>query len=156
MKFKELPIEEQEKVLFFHKSLKRDLGCFLGTSLKYKNRQEAANAVASYFRELNPKSVEEFDKFYETCDDYVYENVYCNMERSCVQRTKKIFEVLNNFNIKEVLEIGAGVGAYGMALEKTGIDWNFTKSNNLAFRFLEYRIKKHNSKISRHILSKLV
>ena len=115
--------------------------------LKYKNRAEASNAVASFFRMINPKTEREYDNFYKLCDDYVYENVYCNSENSVKQRAKKVLQVLNENNIKTILEIGIGVGSYAIALAELGFDVSVLRSDNLAFRFFEERNKKYGSKV---------
>ena len=147
--FKELSNDKQNEILFMHNNILEECKLFLQTKeLKYKNRIEAANAVAAYFRKINPKNEEDYNHFYETCDDYLYENLYCNMENSCKQRTKKIFDILEKNNGKKILEIGAGIGTYSLALEKAGIEsLHILKSNDLAFRFLKFRMILHNSNI---------
>ena len=137
-----------EKILEPHRNVVDELKEYLKVDeLKFKSRQEAANSVADFFRKLNPKTQEEYDKFYETCDDYIYENVYCNKENSCVQRTKKIIRILKGQKAKRILEIGVGVGTYSLALENAGFDVTVSESEDLAFKFFKWRIAKRNSKI---------
>ena len=116
-------------------------------TLKYKNRKEAANAVADFFRETNPKTEEEYDEFYKSCDDYIYENVYCNSENPVKQRVKKVLQILKDNNVKTILEIGIGAGSYSLALAELGFDVTVLKSNNLPFKFFEERNKKYGKKV---------
>ncbi len=122
-------------------------------TLKYKNRKEAANAVANFFREINPKTKKEYDEFYKNCDDYIYENVYCNSENPVKQRAKKVLQILRDNNIKTILEIGIGVGSYSLAFAELGFDVTVLKSNNLPFKFFKERNKKYGSKVK--IINKL-
>lgn len=116
-------------------------------NLKYKNRQEACNAVANYFRVCNPSTEEELENFYNSCDDYIYENAYCNKSPSVQARIKKVYEVVQNYNIKKILEIGIGIGSYSLALSLANIDVSVTRSNNLPFKFFEWRRKKYEAEI---------
>ena len=116
--------------------------------LKYNSRKESANAVANYFRECNPKTEKEYNHFYETCDDYMYENAFCNKERSCKIRTRNLLHIFSKNNFRNVLEVGAGVGTYALSLEQYGCDVDVIKSCDRAFDFFKWRIDKYKSSIS--------
>jgi len=116
-------------------------------TLEYKSRQEAANAVAAYYKKLSPCTREDLDYFYDTCDDYVYENCYCNKEASCASRIKKTEKILKENNFKTLLEIGAGPGTYALSFEKMGYFVDALQGKDLAAKFFAWRIKRHNSHI---------
>jgi len=144
----------KKSITYFHENGIEDLKEFQNVkTLKYKDRKESANAVAKFFRKMNPKTVEDYNQFYEKCDDYVYENVYCNAETSCKERIKKIVSVLKKYRCSTVLEIGAGVGSYALALENEGFKVTVTPSPEYVFKFLKWRLKKYKSKIKTSVHS---
>ena len=133
-----------EDLVKFHRTVVSKLKEFLGVpKLKYADRKEAANAVANYFRQLSPKTPAEYQHFYDTCDDYIFENAYCNEENSCVQRTKKIYSVLQNYGVKTIVEFGVGVGTYAICLSQKGFDISVAKTEDLAFTFFLWRTHFH-------------
>lgn len=128
----------------YNDSLLEDVKEFLGVSrLKYPDRKSSAQAVANHWRKKNPKTEKDYRVFYNKCDDYLYENIYCNMETSCKQRVVKIAEIFELKGVYKVLEVGVGVGCYAMNLSELGYRVNVTKSEDLAFRFFKYRRKKY-------------
>tara|TARA_Y100000310_G_C20480878_1_gene714611 strand:+ start:159 stop:902 length:744 start_codon:yes stop_codon:yes gene_type:complete len=144
-----------DKILQFNRNVLDDLEEYISPDkLKYNSRREAANAVASYFRECNPQTAEDYAWFYATCDDYMYENAFCNKEHSNVRRTAQLYEVFRKFGIWTCLEVGAGVGTYSLAMEKANRFTTITASKDAAFKFLIWRINKYNSSI--RIIDKIV
>lgn len=144
-----MKIKKRNNVLYYHSNALSDLREFLNVNvLKYSNRKEACNAVANYFRTLNPKTEKELDYFYRTCDDYVYENAYCNVENSCKRRMVKLSQIFKLLDISTCLEIGAGIGSYALSLSNLGYKVSLTRSEDLAFKFLEWRFNKYQLSMS--------
>lgn len=132
----------------YRNNLLADLKKFLGVkNLRYENINEAGHAVAAYWEKLLPLDEEELNEFYDTCDDYIYENSYWNVGRSCRMKARKILKILDEFNINTITEIGCGIGTDAICLAAIGKKVTVMEARDLSFRFFLWRCKQHNISI---------
>lgn len=110
-------------------------------NLKYNDLHSSAIAVAKYFRKLNPKSEKEYNYFYKTCNDYIYENAYWNNGLSCKRKIHAIKNIIDKYRFKNILEIGCGIGTDAIALKLANYNISVLKNDNYSFDFFEYRLK---------------
>lgn len=131
-----------------HYNCLEELKRFLNTpTLKYATLEDSAKAVAKYFNKLTPKTEADYDKFYKTCDDFIYSNAYWNNSRSCKMKIHIINKLLLQYKLKNILEIGIGIGTDSIALSYNPcFNISVMRSNNLPFKFFKYRLQKRNIK----------
>lgn len=123
-----------------HSTVLIELEKFLGKKLKYPDEKSSCIAVANYFRKLNPKTETQYKSFYDSCNDYIFENAYYS--NRCKQRIHKIIKCLNLYKIKNVLEIGPGTGSDSIALIRSGFNVSVLHSEDFAFKFFIWRLKR--------------
>ena len=109
--------------------------------LKFASLKECCADIGEEFIKRNPKTSEELDKFYDESNTYCYENSYWNSKGVCKRRFSSYIKVLNEYNIKDLLEIGIGNGSNAISFALNGFNVTVTRSRDLAFRFFEYRLK---------------
>ncbi len=131
-----------------HYSCIDELKQFLGVDvLKYNSLETASKAIAKEFNKLAPKTQQEYNNFYKTCDKYIYNNTYWNNSRSCKMKIHVVNKLLLQYKLKNILEIGIGIGTDSIALSyKSQFNVSVLRSTNLAFDFFKWRLKQRKIK----------
>jgi len=129
---------------FAHESTLIELQNFMKEKFKNINLNESCKLVSDNWNREKPTNDKEYNIFYEKDTDYIFE--ISNFSNSV--RRKKIFiklkKVLNENNIKNIIDFGAGVGSDTIELHKNNFNVKYLEINEIMKKFFEYRCKIRN------------